>query len=55
MEEIIKYLNDILETNKNGVSKEILRRAELRYPQHFILDLKTKTSIGRLKFQTNMK
>ena len=38
MEEIIKYLNDILETNKNGVSKEILRRAELRYPQHFVYE-----------------
>ena len=38
MEEIIKYLNNILGTNKNGVSKEILRRAELRYPQHFVLD-----------------
>lgn len=38
IEEIIKYLNDILETDKNCISKEILRRAELRYPQHFVLD-----------------
>lgn len=47
-QEIIEYLNDILETNKNGQCIEILNRALSRYPQHFVED-----PDGRHPFDTN--
>ena len=36
--EIVNYIKNVLETNKNGESMEIMRQSLSRYPRHFVLD-----------------